>query len=344
MYIVRSGAVDKFDSLVSELAQNPVDMMTTVGLSAAQFRDHDTYLAYPKLAELLEEAAYRCEQPLFGALLAERQSLRSLGDLPMLVARADTVGEALNKANNVLYLHSSGVMLNITPQDDLIRLSLNIDINSERGIDQLMQLSVAHLAMFVASLLNVDARHFSLYLTQSAALEVEQSNFSLQRKLRFGERFNGILLKAPLLNAKNHKDETALDLHFQQYLQYLRQRYPDNISDQTSNMIGRLLSTGECNIERVARALDLHPRMLQIKLQRQGNSYRKLLQQLRQDFAEKRLSEHRQSITDIALQLGYAETAVFSRHFRLWTGKSPSKWRREKIKQNTSGLNNNIYL
>ncbi len=95
MYIVRSGAADKFDNLVSELGgQNPVEIMAAVGLSAAQFRNPDTYLAYPRLAELLEEAAARCQQPLFGVLLAERQNLQSLGDLPMLVSRAQTVGEA----------------------------------------------------------------------------------------------------------------------------------------------------------------------------------------------------------------------------------------------------------
>lgn len=42
-------------------------------------------------------------------------------------------------------------------------------------------------------------------------------------------------------------------------------------------------------MERVARALDLHPRMLQSKLKQQGTSYRQLLQQVRQDFAEQRL-------------------------------------------------------
>lgn len=300
MYIVRSGAADKFDSLVSELGQNPQEIMAAVGLSAAQFRDPDTYLAYPRLAELLEEAAARCKQPLFGALLAERQNLQSLGDLPMLVSRAETVGDALARVNDYLYLHSSGVTLNMTPQDDWVRLSLDIE-----------------------------ASHFALHLTQHATLEVEQSKFAQQNKLRFGDKFDGVLLKANLLNAKNHQDEDALDRHFQQHLKYLQTRYPNNLSDQAANMIGRLLSTGECSVERVARALDLHPRMLQSKLKQQETSYRQLLQQVRQDFAEQRLSENIQSITDIALQLGYAETAVFSRHFRSWTGKSPSQWRLE---------------
>ena len=212
MHIVRSGAADKFDSLVSELGQNPVEIMAAVGLSAAQFRDPDTYLAYPRLAELLEEAAARCQQPLFGALLAERQNLQSLGDLPMLVSRAETVGDALARVNDFLYLHSSGVTLNMTPQDDWVRLSLNIDVHSERGIKQTgnkhrqMQLSVSHLAMFIASLLDIKASHFALHLTQHATLEVEKSKFAQQNKLRFGDKFDGILLKATLLNAKNHQD------------------------------------------------------------------------------------------------------------------------------------------
>ncbi|MBR9876582.1 MAG: helix-turn-helix transcriptional regulator, partial [Vibrionaceae bacterium] len=111
----------------------------------------------------------------------------------------------------------------------------------------------------------------------------------------------------------------------------------DNLSDQARDMIGRLLPTGECSVEQVARALDMHPRMLQIRLKERGKNYSLLLRQVRQSLAERRLNENIQSITDIALQLGYAETAVFSRHFRQWTGKSPSQWRKdhklEKVKE-----------
>ncbi|EDM56816.1 transcriptional regulator, AraC family, partial [Vibrio parahaemolyticus AQ3810] len=122
-----------------------------------------------------------------------------------------------------------------------------------------------------------EASHFSLHLTQHASFEAEQSEFAQQNKLRFGDKFDGILLKASLLNAKNHQDEDALERHFQQHLKELQTRYPNNLSDQAANMIGRLLSTGECSVERVARALDLHPRMLQSKLKQQGTSYLQLL-------------------------------------------------------------------
>ena len=38
MFLVRSGAIDGFEKLVSELGGNPVQMITEAGLSQALFR------------------------------------------------------------------------------------------------------------------------------------------------------------------------------------------------------------------------------------------------------------------------------------------------------------------
>ncbi len=331
MYIVRSGAADKFDSLVSELEQNPIEIMKQAGLSAAQFRDPDTYIANSRLAELLEIAAIRCEEPMFGVLLAQRQGASALGDLSMLVARTETVREALMRADDYLYLQSSGVKFSMTPQDEWMRLSLRINTYSEQVTKQLMQMSVMQMARFVANLLNIDVNSLTLYLTQSGSLENLSKKNTRLPKVRFGEKFNGIMLKTSLLDTRNHQDEEALDRHFQQHLKYLQNRYPNNLSDQARDMIVRLLPTGEFGVEQVARALDMHPRILQMKLKEHEESYSKLLRQVRQSIAERRLSDTEQSVTDIALQLGYAEIAVFSRHFRKWTGQSPSQWRKNQL-------------
>ncbi len=335
MYIVRSGAADKFDSLVSELGQNPIEIMKQVGLSAAQFRDPDTYIANSRLAELLENAAILCQEPMFGVLLAQRQSASALGDLSMLVARAKTVREALLLANDYLYLQSSGVKFSMTPQDEWMKLCLSIDTYSNQITTQLMQISVMQMARFVANLLNIDMNSFTLHLTQIGNIETRSSSYANLPKIRFGEKFNGIMLKTGLLDTRNHQDEEALNRHFQEHLKYLQDRYPNNLSDQARDMIGRLLPTGECSVEQVARALDMHPRMLQMRLKEHDENYSNLLRQVRQNFAERRLNENIQSITDIALQLGYAETAVFSRHFRKWTGKSPRQWRKDQTETNT---------
>ncbi len=88
------------------------------------------------------------------------------------------------------------------------------------------------------------------------------------------------------------------------------------------------LASGECSIERVSATLDMHVRTLQTQLQQQNTSYRQILQTTRQVLAEQHLRYGSINITDLALQLGYSEVAVFSRHFKRWLGLSPRNWQK----------------
>lgn len=333
MHLVRSGAVAHFEQLVLELGDNPIQIMQQVGLRQAQFRDPNTYVAYSSMAELLEVAAQRCQQPLFGALLAQRQSIHVLGDLPLIVARASTIEEALKLTNEAIYLHASGVSLKIKPIDDWVQLILTIDIHSHQGIEQLMQLSVGHLAIFIASLQNIKAQHVPLHLCQNQPDDLSEEILKQLPNIKFHETFDGVLIKAKQLSSPNYQNEEALSSHLQQHLQYLKDHYPTNLADQTQVLICRLLPTGECSIHRTAAALGIHERTLQIKLKESETSYRELLQKVRQNLAEQHLRNGILSITELALQLGYAEVAVFSRHFRHWTGLSPRQWQKMNKKK-----------
>lgn len=53
-----------------------------------------------------------------------------------------------------------------------------------------------------------------------------------------------------------------------------------------------------------------------------GTSFSRLLQETRLEIAKQNLLRDKTSITDLALNLGYADVSVFSRHFKQWTGLS----------------------
>ena len=329
MLMVRSGAAAQFETLVRELGHNPLTLMRAAGLYQAQFRDPNTYIAYGRLARLLEEAARVCQQPLFGLMLAQRQNLSALGDLPMLVARTATVAEAIERVNQYLYLHAAGVTLNSEVQGEQVRLSLTLQLSSAEGLSQILQMSVAQLARFIAGLLNVNVSQIPLYLRQPwTQQQAPHDILPAARTVRFQQDFDGVVIRTQQLHSRNHRDEDALNQHLQAHLQQLQSRYPENIEGQTRAVIQRLLATGECSAAQVAAALGMHERTLQSRLQQQHTSYRQLLQSVRQTLAEQQLLYGRQSITELALQLGYAEVAVFSRHFRQWTGLSPRAWQK----------------
>lgn len=329
MYLVRSGAISHFESLVLKLGINPIQLIRDAGLHPAQFRNPDTYIPYSKLAYLLELATQRSRIPLFGLMLAQKQTHNVLGDLPMLVSSMETLESALIKANEYLYLHAYGAQIRMQTHGDHIHLSLLITLDSENNINALMQLSVYHLAQFVANLLNISVDHIALHLRQTAPNIDKTSLAKYKHSVIFQDSFNGIRLKATLLNYQSHQDDTALNQLLNRHLQKLQNRYPENLTAQVQNHIRHLLPTGECCIEQVASALGMHPRSLQKQLKKKAQSYRNLLLDTRQDIAKHQLLYGKQTITELALQLGYAEVSVFSRHFKLWTGLSPKRWQQE---------------
>jgi len=331
MFLVRSGAIEGYEKLVTELGGNPVQLMQDVGLNQTQFRNPNTYISYSRLAELLEITASACNRPLFGLLLARRQTSSVLGDLPVILSQHVTVRKALEDTDRYLYLHARGVKLQQQTRGDNLELGLAFEISSPRGLDQLIQMSTGHLADFTAELLNIDKYSLPLFLRQHApghsAQRPEQPFYT---RIQFNADNNCIRIPKRWLDRKSHRNEQAIREHFADYLRRLQQRYPDNLQDQVRDLVGRILPGGECSGERVAAALGLHPRVLQKKLQQQGTSYSKLLRETRMEIAEQHLRHKTMGITDLALNLGYAEVSVFSRNFKQWTGLSPRQWQSEK--------------
>lgn len=80
-------------------------------------------------------------------------------------------------------------------------------------------------------------------------------------------------------------------------------------------------------IEWVAAKLGTTRRSLQRRLAAQGTTFARLAEATLLRRAKVLLGERTATITDIALTLGYADPAHFTRAFRRWTGVAPSAYR-----------------
>ncbi len=63
-------------------------------------------------------------------------------------------------------------------------------------------------------------------------------------------------------------------------------------------------------------------------MKKHGISYNELLNAARRQYAETKLINTTSKISDIAYQLGYNDTAHFTRAFKRWTGMAPSVYRK----------------
>lgn len=127
-------------------------------------------------------------------------------------------------------------------------------------------------------------------------------------------------------------DATLVRMLEDQCRQQLERRQQSGITGQVrAQLLGSLGLVA--TIEEVADELATSPRNLRRKLKSEGSSFRQLLETERQQLAEQLLTGSQMTIEEMALQLGYADTASFNRAFRRWLGVSPGEYRKANSRQ-----------
>ncbi|MDX1695245.1 MAG: AraC family transcriptional regulator [Ketobacteraceae bacterium] len=82
-------------------------------------------------------------------------------------------------------------------------------------------------------------------------------------------------------------------------------------------------------LEEMADKINMSPRTMRRRLQESETSYKKILENVRLELANRYLSTTRRSIGEIAELLGYADQNSFSYAYKKLTGLSPSHYRKQ---------------
>jgi len=332
MYLIRSGAIEGYEKQVYLLGYNPHLILQDVGLSSAQLREPEALISYLKIAELLDLTAQVCNDPIFALKLAEKQTAMAIGELVLSSSQQSTLRESIQFSNQHMRLHARGVHLTLEVRAEVAEIHLNFDFTNASGLQQLILLSVAQ----IYNVLNTFLGEENILLKMDLQQCIQEKDKSFLKEygahLNVGSTFNGIHFPSMWLDRENKPNELMLKDHFNKRIQLLESIYPEDLQAQVRYICSNLLSSGECTIDRVSAALNLHPRVLQKRLSSEKTSFSQLLQITRTVTAEQQLQYGSLSVLDIALNLGYSEASVFCRNFKKWTGQSPRQWRTQSKK------------
>ncbi len=95
-------------------------------------------------------------------------------------------------------------------------------------------------------------------------------------------------------------------------------------------MMMRESTNGFPSLAELASMLNQSPRALDRQLSKEGHHFSDISKCIRHEKACTLLMEGNQSISQIALEFGYSETASFSRAFRRESGCGPSEFQQGK--------------
>ncbi|WP_406335826.1 AraC family transcriptional regulator [Streptomyces sp. NBC_00203] len=322
--LIRGLALLNVAELVSSLGGDPDALMRSHGVDPAAAGDYDTFLPYASVAAVVGDAAQELNCPDFGMRLARRQGIQMLGPVAVIIRNAETVAAAIDGVSR--YLH------NLAPTDstELIRESHAAIFTFSTNVRRL-----AHRDQMVEKGLGIAMDAFRLMLGESFVplrITLQHRRISPLKSYRemfgcpveFEREVNSLHLPPHSLNQPiRGRDAAALALA-ENYLSGVR---PDlAVADHVRDMTQRLLAVNQAGLVAVARAMSLHPRVLQRRLADSGTSFEEILDDVRRDMAWD-LSATGMQISQIATMLGYSETSSYTRACRRWYGESPRQLR-----------------
>ncbi|HEX8667046.1 MAG TPA: AraC family transcriptional regulator [Allosphingosinicella sp.] len=301
-------------------------MLREFGIDPLLLQRPEAHIPANAVSDLLAESARRSGCEAFGLLLAEKRSFSSLGPLSLLLRHESSLRTVLHRLTAYRRLVSDILDFELIESGDEARIIISVtpDVSSRQCIELAMALTCRFLSGAIFGGWHPDQVHFRH--PAPADLQVHQRVF--RASLRFDSTFDGFLFPAVNLDRENAYANPGLAQHAQEYVDLLSRELPvPSLAEQVRSAIKRLLPQGTATLPKVAAELNMHPRTLQRKLAVSGLAFADLVETIRQGLAQDLLANTNLPITQVALLVGYASPASFSRWFAGAAGQPPRQWR-----------------
>jgi AraC-like DNA-binding protein len=148
-------------------------------------------------------------------------------------------------------------------------------------------------------------------------------------RIAFGQpansiRFSASDAKRPLISA----DQRAAE-----WLEFgakaaLERMDDSGVTVRVRAQLERMLQGDEPTLAAVASELCMSERTLQRRLGAEGQTFRRVLDEMRRDVAQRSLAAGKRNVPELAYLLGFEDSNSFYRSFRRWTGTTPEAFRR----------------
>ncbi|MBS0446014.1 MAG: AraC family transcriptional regulator [Proteobacteria bacterium] len=148
-------------------------------------------------------------------------------------------------------------------------------------------------------------------------------------QLRFGCPRSAVWFDAGRLRGAIRRDETALRAFLADAQTHvILPRRSDDIASTRVRSHLQAVQPAWPDLAATARSLNMSTATLQRHLASERTSFQSLKDELRRDIAIVRLNTSGVPLAELALDLGFSDSAAFQRAFKAWTGSAPGSYRR----------------
>ena len=324
--------LDGYPELVTKLGGDPQHLMQQFGIEPDRSNNEDLWIPYQQMVHIYEYSAEHLGRPDFGLLMAGQSDLSQLGALAVAMQNSSTVEEAQRLAAQYLFVATAVLVFNVDVGPSESRLELTFDLpNTPPGsMPQVEDSALGFTHRQVRMLAGVNYQLIAVELRHPPLCDESVYRDFFGAPVSFNTPYCCLTvstetLKSPLLDTSETLRKMAT-----RYLAAQNPTHTTNFTDQVELAIRRSLGTDSCNRNSIASALATHPRTLQRRLKKEGESFNGLLDGVRAELARYYLCDTDLPLAQISLMLGYSEQSIFSRRCRHWFKAAPSALRRRQ--------------
>lgn len=255
--------------------------------------------------------------------LAAGSAVRILGfgDWGSVLASCDTVGTYFARMETAGRRFNSGQRLWAEQRGDEVWLHQRFSSHLTRGRRAVCEFAVPlHLAGLRLAT-GPDWRPLEIHLEGAPPGHADQLEALATRGVRFERPHTVIVIPAQTLSCRY---PTTLEAP----PPLTPAPMPSGTFDGSiRQMVEALIRLGSADLSVAAETTHMSERSLQRRLGECGVSFTQLLEQVRFDSAQRLLRNPAIKIVEISNELGYTDSANFTRAFRRWSGLSPQAFR-----------------
>jgi len=312
-----------FVSALERLGYRRELLLKAGGLSRELWDDPDARVPCDRFGAVIGCAMQQHPMKNLGIRMAAETPLGSFPLLDYLILTAGTVGEGIRQLTRYFRLVGAPTAFDIHEDEDPIVVMISVADNV-LAVEFSLALAVLHFRRESESRYDPEFVAFAHRLDDAA--EVEKI---LECEVRSPAPWSGWALKRSAWKLPLRRRDALLRGLLERQADEIIARIPttDGVAFDVRRVLTKRIPSGDMTIHSVARELATSPRTLQRRLATAGFSFQDVVEQTRQEIAEKYLTDVSLSIAEVSYLLGYSEPSALHRAFKRWRGITPQAFR-----------------
>jgi len=310
-----------------------IEGLARAGIAPSDFVDPDARIAHRSVMEILRAYVARTGDTTVG--LRAGQSLET-GDLEVLefaTRSCATLRDAIKCSARYMHLLNEAAEISLVEggQDAMWSFRVTDGVPQPDAANDFI---LASTASFVRRYTGVREPAIEVHVRHNEPAYAATYQEVFGTRVRFGMPHNGFVFSRSRLDQPMLRAQPVVQAAFESRARELSERLgAAGMRHQIMELVMAQLRTGRVSMSGLAREFAMSVATLRRRLDQEGTSFSKVVDDARRALAEAYLRDRRLSISEIAFLLGFSHAPAFYGAFRRWTGTTPSDYRAHVLVQ-----------